>query len=411
MRIWVVRDCEPIPTDPGRRRLMRIGQLCQTLAARGHDVTWITSTFEHYEKRRRAGTRRTDVIAPNYRIELLPGPGYPRNISLARVIHNRRFAAAFEAFAEGAEPKPDVIVSDIPTTESAAAAVRIGNRLGVPSVLSIRDLWPDFFANHLPAALRPFAAPLLWPLRRQARFACRNADAIVGISQAYLDWGLRKAGRKAGPQDAVVPLGYAPHTVPAREADRLLEGLGVDRSRHIVSFLGTWGATSDLVTVAEAAELLKARGDILFVVAGKAEADHPALPALSALPNVALPGWLDPDRGAALLEHSSVGISPYRDDAPQGLPNKLFAYMAHGTFQITTLGGEAAALLERNGLGANVPAADAKAMADAILKAIDSGEAERARPGIAAYFAEHFSHDRVFGRLCEIVETTKRIRN
>lgn len=388
---------------------MRIGQLCRTLAGRGHDVTWITSTFEHYEKRHRSDRRRTDVIAPNYRIELLPGPGYPRNISLARVIHNRHFAAAFEAFADAAQTKPDVIVSDIPTTESAAAAVRVGNRLNVPTVLSIRDLWPDFFTNHLPALARPFAWPVLWPLRRQARFACRNADAIVGISQAYLDWGLQKAGREAGPQDAVVPLGYAPHAVPAQDTDRLLSDLGIDRGRHIVSFLGTWGATSDLVTVAQAADLLKGRDDIRFVVAGKAEAGHPALPSLSALPNVTLPGWLGPDHGATLLEHSIVGISPYRDDAPQGLPNKLFGYMAHGTFQVTTLGGEAADLLEHNRLGINVAAADPGAMARAIVHAIDSGEAAAARPGIIAYFAENFSHDRVFGRLCELVETTRRL--
>jgi glycosyltransferase involved in cell wall biosynthesis len=408
MNIWVVRDCEPIPTDPGKRRLMRIGQLCQTLAARGHDVTWITSTFEHYEKRHRGRVRRTDVMAPNYRIELLPAPGYPRNIGFARVLHNRRFAAAFEAYAAASSVRPDVIVSDIPTTESAASAVKVGNRLDVPTVLSIRDLWPDFFVNHLPPLLRPFAKPLLRPLRRQAKFACRNADALVGISEAYLDWGLTKARRPVGKFDAVVPLGYAPHAVKPENAGRLLADLGVDGSRHVVSFVGTWGATTDLTTVAAAARLLSGRDDIVFVVAGRAERDHPAAAALAACSNVILPGWLDPDHGAALIERTVVGISPYRDDAPQGLPNKVFAYMSHGTFQVTTLDGEAVALLERNGLGVGVPAADPQAMATAIAEAIDTGTAAEGRARVAAYFAEHFSHDRVFGKLSEIIETVRR---
>src|SRR5690606_5857649 len=116
-----------------------------------------------------------------------------------------RFARSFTEYARRSKP-PDIILTDIPTTEGAAAAIAYALEKKMPSVLSIRDLWPDTFGDQLPRPLRPAASILTAPFQWQARFACRNATSLVGISENYLDWALQKAGRERTSRDAVFPL-------------------------------------------------------------------------------------------------------------------------------------------------------------------------------------------------------------
>ena len=171
MNIWLVRDLEPIPTDPGDRRLMRAGMLAEALAQRGHATTWFTSSFDHYQKRQRSDRDMTVRPAPNLTIEVFYCPGYGRNVSLSRIAHNHRFARRWRQYAAASTVRPDVIVTDLPTTEGAEAAVRFGRENGIPTVLSIRDLWPDFLLDYIPASLRWLAGPFTVPLDRQARYA------------------------------------------------------------------------------------------------------------------------------------------------------------------------------------------------------------------------------------------------
>src|SRR5690606_26183087 len=126
--VWLVKDLEPVPGDAGDPRLLRAAMLSRALVERGHDVSWITSTFDHYAKRHRAGQTDTRVISDTYRIEILRAPGYRSNISPLRIWHNRCFARAFVDFSRRADRRPDVIVTDIPTTETAEAAIRVARQ-------------------------------------------------------------------------------------------------------------------------------------------------------------------------------------------------------------------------------------------------------------------------------------------
>ena len=59
---------------------------------------------------------------------------------------------------------------------------------------------------------------------------------------------------------------------------------------------------------------------------------------------------------------------PYGAGAPQGLPNKVFEYMAYGTYQVSTLSGEVATFYGNTGAG-EVAAATPEALAQAIVGA------------------------------------------
>ncbi len=400
MNIWLVRDLEPIPTDPGDRRLMRAGMLAQALARRGHATTWFTSTFDHYQKRRRGDRDATLVPEPNLTIEMFRGRGYARNVSLARIGHNRDFAARWLRYAHASSQLPDILVTDIPTTEAAEAVVRFAKSNGIPTVLSVRDLWPDFFVDYLPPPLRPIARPFVFPLDRQVRYAAANTTSLLGISDDYLAWGRAKGNRPPSDLDRVFPLGYAARPRPgdaAVAAFRDTLGLG---DKTLISFVGSWGRTYDLELIGAAAASLASRGDLAFVVAGDRDTQPALRDALAAMPNVVLTGWLSADDIATLVSASAIGLLPYQPKAPQGLPNKVFEYMAYGAYQLATLEGEIGRFYAGTGAGQAVGRDLASAITTALPLALDPVKrAER-----IALFERRFSADAVYSGLVDHIE-------
>lgn len=397
MNIWLVRDLEPIPSDPGDRRLMRAGMLAEALARRGHATTWFTSSFDHYHKRQRADRDQTVITGPNLTIEVFRAPGYSGNVSIGRIAHNRAFAEHWRRFADAAAALPDILVTDIPTTEAAEAVVRFAEARGIPTVLSIRDLWPDFFVDYLPPPLRPLARPFVRPLDRQVRYATANATSVLGISEDYLAWGRAKGGRPPSELDRIFPLGYAPRPRPDAAAvtsfrDRLNLG-----DRTIVSFVGSWGRTYDLDLVRIAATQ---HPELVFVVTGDKDSQPALRDALAALPNVTLTGWLGADDIALLVSASAIGLLPYQPGAPQGLPNKVFEYMAYGAYQVATLEGEIARFYAETGAGQVAGRDIGVAFAAALPIALDpTRRAER-----IALFDRAYSADAVYGGMVDHIE-------
>ncbi len=273
--------------------------------------------------------------------------------------------------------------------------------MDVPTILWVADLWPDFFIDYLPAWAQPLARPLIAPLDRQVRYAAANATSIVGISAAYLDWAVGKGGRPASDRDRVFPLGYAARPQPTDEAAtafRQRHGLG---DRTVVSFVGSWGRTYNLDLLRDTAQQLQSRHDLVLVVSGDA-ASRPALrDALAAMPNVVLAGWLNAGDIATLLASSAIGLLPYAAKAPQGLPNKVFEYMAYGAYQVSTLDGEVAALYAETGTGrVTAPERLAQSIVDALPVALDPV----ARADRLAQFERRFSAAVVYPALADHVE-------
>ena len=104
------------------------------------------------------------------------------------------------------QEKPSLIVAAIPAPEVAWVAGEYGRARGVPVVVDIRDLWPDLLLQAIPARYRRVMQPTLFPWRCLNRRTLRHARGIVAVSQSYLDWGLRQAGRDAGLMDRVFPI-------------------------------------------------------------------------------------------------------------------------------------------------------------------------------------------------------------
>ena len=186
--------------------------------------------------------------------------------------------------------------------------------------------------------------------------------------------------------------------------------------RFVVTYAGLHGIAQGLETVLGAAERLRHRPDMLFLLVG----DGPAKAALveraasAGLANVRFEPAVPLDRCAEILNASDVLLVPL---AAQPLfdwfvPSKLFDAMASARPVLLSVGGEAREILERAGGGVYVPPGDPEALAAAIEE-VHAWPAERrsavGRSG-RAHVLEHYARPVIGEAFVRIVEEAARER-
>jgi glycosyltransferase involved in cell wall biosynthesis len=336
MRIWLINSAEPTALEEDRFRLRRMGLLAQMASDTGHNVTWWNSTFLHATKSQRFGSDRTIEFKPNYRLHFLHAPAYSRNVSLARVRNHVLLGRAF-ARAARQEVKPDIILCSLPTLELCDEAVRYGRENCVPTVLDVRDLWPDAMLDLVPRWARAAGRLSLAPYFRMARRACAGATAICGNTDEFVSWGLTCGQRQKSPLDRSFPFGYSRLTLSADDEVEAMHywhthGVAVDPGLPIVCFFGSLNHQFDLDTVLEAARRIQVVRPVQFVLCGEGEKAATYRQLAGQLDNVILPGWVNARQIWWLMARSSFGLAPYGGNASflGSLSNKPIEYLAGG---------------------------------------------------------------------------------
>ena len=195
MKIWLIKVGEPIPLEACfSERLHRTGLLSQIMADAGHKVVWWTSTFDRVT--RKNIFEQDMVLSPREGLEirLIHSPGYNKSISFARIRDYRIIAEKFRKLARQVEP-PDIILCALPTIELCKSGVEYGRELGIPVVLDMRDMWPNIIVDSVPKIGRPVARLLLNSWFQDTCFSCSRATAITGITDEFVDWGLKNGNR------------------------------------------------------------------------------------------------------------------------------------------------------------------------------------------------------------------------
>ena len=390
----------------GGDRLLRAGSLARYLASAGHQVVWWTSTFDHLRKQHVLPQDSSVDINPNWQIRFFRGSGYKRHISLRRLYDHRLIARKFARAIEREPMKPDVIVSSFPTIELAEAAVEFGDHHGIPTVLDLRDMWPDIFVDHLPAMGRPLLRLALQPLFRRARRTCRRATALFGITEDFLKWGLGMAGRARTRLDANFPFTY-PATVHTEEelrvADEFWDSKGITNSQEhlVVTFVGTVGHQLDLLhVIACAREIGCSHPHVRFVLCGTGDLLETCRQAASGLPNVLLPGWVNAVQIKALLRRTSLGLDPLpsRKDFFATINNKAVEYFSAGVPVISSpKQGVLYRLLQETNSGVSYQTHDAADLARILKRfARAPGELQELSKNALALYNARFTESVVF---------------
>lgn len=414
MNFWIIHAQEPLPQplhEPSRR-LWRSNTIAEMLAARGHRVVRWRSGYSHYEKRYLvSGSPRRAFAGTEF--QFLEGPPYQRHIGYRRIRHHQAIARQFTEFAAGMDHRPDAIhVSNVPL-ELCRAAVEFGADRGIPVVIDIRDLWPDLFLDMVPAVFSFLKPGLKWFLRasyEDAACAMRRATAITGITQPFVEWGLKRAGRSRTERDQVFHMSYPDPDVRCEDADmaKLAVRLGLREQEPIFCYFGSIGYQSDFDTLIEAARSFNGRFEGKFVICG----DGPKLARLRAraamLANVSLPGWLEAKDIRSLMQLATVGLIPFKesDNYVLNMPNKFSEYLSGGLILACGLRGEMAKMVEAHHCGFVYPSGDAATLARKLaeLIALPPDNLRRMKANARALFQQQFNYQVVYNRLCDYLE-------
>lgn len=400
---------EPSPVDGPHTRLLRSGLLAETLAARGHDVTWFNGTFNHNTKTERFAESTVLPAEAGITKAFLYGRPYAGNVSVARILSHHDTASAFLKLARGL-PRPDVIQCSYPPIELAGAVAQFARAEGIPYIIDYRDLWPDIIADVAPALLRPLARLAMLPWYLSARRTAKHAAGLVGITRPFLDWACGFAGRKADGRDRVLHLANAASGVDAdafARAENYWDECGVKRDGFTLVFSGSLSHRMDLETVIDGARLLPS--DIRIVICGKGDAEDALKARAQGCPNVIFAGWRNQAELQALMARSAGGLLPYKStrDFAWSFPNKVGEYFSAGLPILTCLQGEISGLIERTGCGVVYREGDARSFADAAIAFRDCDRTAM-REAAGRVYAAQFDPRKIYAGYADYLESFPR---
>jgi glycosyltransferase involved in cell wall biosynthesis len=413
MRIWLINTGEEIPSDVGKPRLLRAGIMAERLARRGHEVTWWNSTVNHQRKEQRAPTTTITNQPEGYRLVLLYGRLYERNVSLGRIVSHAQNSRAFTRLAP-TMPRPDVMMCGYPPIELAEAAVRFARSRDIPIAVDFRDMWPDIIAEYVSGLSRIAAMPALAYWNRSLRYSVQNATAILGVTEGYVDWALRRGARPRGPLDKAFHLAINP-SPPAqsdlRDAERFWDAQGVpaDSQDAIGCYAGALSRRLDLKALVGGAMLPSEedRGRSKLIICGKGDQQDELQHLAQGQKHILLAGWRNAAEIHVLLRRCHYGTFPYRStpDFVNHYPNKIGEYLGAGLPIMTGLRGLVRSLLEPRGLGYFYEEGNVRSAADCLHRiADDRSSIDRRRKDALRTYHELFDPEQIYDGFCEHLE-------
>lgn len=356
--------------------LNRSAYIAGLLADAGYQVDLITSTYQHWEKRRRNIVDDKYHTLP-YEVIFLDEPGYRKNIGPARIHSENVFAANLNEYLERFGRDYELIWCKVPPNNIAAAAGLYARAQGIPFVVDINDLWPEAMKMivNIPV-LSDFAFS---DFMREAEIAYACASAAVGTSDEYARRCL---------QDIPHLTVYVGGDVAYFDEGVRLHGPGIEKGddEFWIAYAGSLAKSYDIATLIRACHLA---APMLHEELGKTltlyvMGDGPNRAMLEAIAaqgpaRVMFTGYLDYQVMAAYLEKSDVLVNSLIKGAPQSIVSKIADYLCAGRPLINT--GESPEFIGKclhDGFGVNVEPENAVELAGAILALAADDEARAA---------------------------------
>jgi lipopolysaccharide/colanic/teichoic acid biosynthesis glycosyltransferase len=402
MRVLFVTQYFPPETGAAPARA---SHFARALARAGHQVRVVTGMPNHpsgevlpaYARVRRA-SERTEGIE----VERVWLHATPRKTPLTRLWNHLTFAGSALVPAI-AGPRADLVLASMPPLFLGVTAWLAATRHRAPLVLDCRDDWPAVAVAL--GEMRPgFSARVLEAL---ARFLQRRAVRVLavtpGMLRAFGEAGLDGSRLVLATNGSDTDLFRAAPAVAREAGGRPLT----------VLYAGTHGLIHGMEALLDAAERLRDRRDLRFLLVG----DGVAKPALvrraqeAGLVQVEFRGSVPPERLVEEIHAADLCVATTRDHPLCGetIPVKIFDYLACGRPVVAAVRGDAARLVGESGGGVVVPPEDGAALAAALAGLADDPARCRALGAAGPPFVEaHFSRRAIGARLVALVEDVQR---
>ncbi|MBQ3026342.1 MAG: glycosyltransferase family 4 protein [Alistipes sp.] len=268
-----------------------------------------------------------------------------------------------------------MFVHEVSPVTIGVAATLVKRMQRIPMYFWVLDLWPE----SLTAAIGLRNRYILGFFSKMVQWFYRNSDKILISSKGFAS----SICEKGDFADKIV---YFPNWVDGALTIKSDVPTPEVPAGFVAMFTGNIGESQDFGTVLGAAERLKSRKDIHFVIVGDGRAKEwlekqiverelsQTVHCVGSYPLAAMP---------ATFAKADVLFAALKDEAIFAItvPAKIQAYMSSGKPIVTMINGEAKLLIEEVGCGIAVEAGDGEAFAEAIAKIADMTQAEREKIG------------------------------
>ncbi|NPA71386.1 MAG: glycosyltransferase family 4 protein [Gammaproteobacteria bacterium] len=402
MKICIVNHYAITPKQAGGTRHHTFAK---ELVKRGHKVTIVASSFEHYTRKEvhlRAGE--------TYKYENIEGvdyiwlrtPGYQGN-TIFRLFNMLSFSYKVRFYL----PKlcsyvPEVIIGSSPHPFSSLAAERLAAFWGVPFVFEVRDLWPQTLVDL--GNLSPHH-PLVILLSLIEKYLYLRADHVITLLPGAADYINQKTSRK-------VPVSWIPNGIDLSMVPPPKPP--VNSEKFSLVYAGSHGLANQLSILLEVARILQEqqpKTQIFFRLFG----DGPEKPLLKkrarefGLTNLVFEDPVPKEELYKKLQEADGFIAILKDSPlyKWGISmNKLLDYMAAARPIVLGVGASLVYNpVEEARAGFTVPSNDAKAIAQAVVRLAQMPVKERWEMGLRArrYIEKHYRIEYLVDKLEEVM--------
>jgi colanic acid biosynthesis glycosyl transferase WcaI len=283
-----------------------------------------------------------------------------------RLLHYGTYSAT--AFYGGLfAGRPDVIVSYSPPLPLGLSACLLSQIFRCPWVLQLEDLYPD---AAIAAGVMTNKRAINFFLEME-NFLYRKARRISVISKNFRQILIAKGIPHS--KIEVIPVWADPNEVqPMQKQNTFRHEHGLDK-KFVVMYAGNIGLTSCLEDVLHAADILREKKDIQFVIVGeglKKEALETEAQARQ-LKNVLFLPFQPRSIFPEMLAAADLGLVTLNTDAAfSSLPSKIFNVMASARpiLAVTPPGSEIMQIVEEADCGWNVPPRSPEKLPEVIIQ-------------------------------------------
>lgn len=375
--------------------------LATLLHDQGYEVDFITSGFQHWEKRQR-DVEHFDAGTEAYTVRFIDEPSYPKNMCPQRIwahhVVSKRVAEYFELHHDY-----DLIYCQIPPNDVAREIGRAAKKFHIPFVVDVNDLWPEAFRVAFDV---PVLSDIVFsPFYRQAKAVYQMADAVIGTSEEYRERGMRDA-RPGIPSETV----YVGNQLGEFDAGVTANAAGIVKpaGEIWVSYAGTLSTCYDLETlVAAIAMVQKTHPEVVLQILGDGSERENLKSAVAATGAKAVfHGYLPYEQMAAWLSKSDITVNSLVEKAAQSIVTKIGDYLAAAKPMVnTSCSAEFRAKVEADGFGINVMPGRPAEMAQALIELIEDEPRREQMGRIARQIAEdQFDRPHSYMKTVKLIE-------
>jgi colanic acid biosynthesis glycosyl transferase WcaI len=325
---------------------------------------------------------------------------------LRTIMNNASFMATSAGHALARLGRPDVLIASSPPFLPHLAGAIVAGARGIPLVLEVRDLWPDYLVGLGMLARNGAGARLLFSIEK--RLLARAAHVVV-VTESFRRRVIEKG--VAAERVSVISNGVDTENYRPEAAVAPIPALERKGNDFLVGYLGTFGAGQALSSMVETAAILATEApDVKMVLVGegpdwnrvKERADD------LRLPNLVVQRSIERTATRAFYNSVDVCLVPLApvEIFQETVPSKIFEIMACGRPVLASLRGEGAAIVTASKGGITVAPGDPRAIADGIKAIRSMSPAERLAMGQRgrSYAQESYRREVLADRYLEILQ-------